>query len=327
MARREQQLDDGGKLAALLFRRLGDSLLATPALRSLKQSFPKSTVQVICERQVSRVFEHLDYVDDVTVVSGSPGIKELVQAIRSNVRSSVATVDFLSDPRTSLASLISGATVRVGIAKSWRRFAYTRAVSVQDIVRPEYSAIHKLRLAESLGAGSVDCMPEFRLDEESIESAERIMKSLVSRDEGIVSIYVTSRRDYKKWPMEKFKQVVHTIRSGYSIALVGAVSEYDDIAQFCDYARIERNAITLFTDLGEFGAFLQKCILFVGNDGGPKHLATAVGTPTVGIFQNDPWEYWTPPNSNRHLGVGGRGVTPEVSDVMDAIHVVLSSNA
>jgi len=38
------------------------------------------------------------------------------------------------------------------------------------------------------------------------------------------------------------------------------------------------------TSIGQFGALLSKCSLAIVNDGGPLHVAVAVGTRTVSIF-------------------------------------------
>jgi hypothetical protein len=37
-------------------------------------------------------------------------------------------------------------------------------------------------------------------------------------------------------------------------------------------------------DLGTLAALLDRCDVMVGNDSGPRHLAQALGTPTVGVF-------------------------------------------
>ena len=43
------------------------------------------------------------------------------------------------------------------------------------------------------------------------------------------------------------------------------------------------------TTLREMAAFLKRCILFIGNDSGPLHVATAAGIPVIGFY--GPGEY------------------------------------
>jgi ADP-heptose:LPS heptosyltransferase len=57
--------------------------------------------------------------------------------------------------------------------------------------------------------------------------------------------------------------------------------------------------------LGALAACLKRCRLFIGNDGGPKHLAVAVETPTLTLFGAEPSEFWTPPADSRHVALGG----------------------
>jgi ADP-heptose:LPS heptosyltransferase len=90
-------------------------------------------------------------------------------------------------------------------------------------------------------------------------------------------------------------------------------------------ADLPHDRIASFTDLGDMAAFLKLCQCYVGNDGGPKHLAVAVGAPTVTVFQNDPWEYWTPPDGSRHVAVGGPNQSPEVDDVWRAVQAMLGN--
>ncbi len=61
-----------GAIVALLFKRVGDSLLATPALRALKSRHPDSNLAVLVEPQVARVFQNLPYIDNIVVCAKSP---------------------------------------------------------------------------------------------------------------------------------------------------------------------------------------------------------------------------------------------------------------
>ena len=325
MARLLITLDSGGAIATLLFRRVGDTLLATPAIRSLKERFPNTQIFVLCEPQVMRVFEGLTYVDEVLNVGSSPSSLVLANALRA-IPNLGATVDFLSDPRSALSCAMGGAPIRVGFAKSLRRFLYTHRISVQASARPVYSAIHKLKLAEALGASSSNWETDFAVTSENEMAADTELRKRSLSSSGTIAFFVTSRREYKRWPLERFAEVVESVRAyeRKSIAIIGGENERATIDEFCSLAKLSANNISIFTNIGDMAAFLRKCELFIGNDGGPKHLAVAVSTPTVTIFQNDPWEYWTPPNSSQHIAVGGKGQSPSSEDVMRAVSGLLS---
>ncbi len=53
------------------------------------------------------------------------------------------------------------------------------------------------------------------------------------------------------------------------------------------------------TSLTDLPRLLKNCALYIGNDSGPKHIAAAVGIPTVGIHSGvvDPVE-WGPIGPN-----------------------------
>jgi ADP-heptose:LPS heptosyltransferase len=85
--------------------------------------------------------------------------------------------------------------------------------------------------------------------------------------------------------------------------------------------------LQVFDDLGNMAAFLQRSALFIGNDGGPKHLAVAMKTPTVTLFRNDPPEYWTPPSDLNHVAIisqTGESSEGDVPAVMQAVNQILN---
>jgi ADP-heptose:LPS heptosyltransferase len=52
-------------------------------------------------------------------------------------------------------------------------------------------------------------------------------------------------------------------------------------------------------------AVLERCRIFIGHDSGPMHLASAVGTPTLGLFswQNPPGQWYPGHRSWKHIKV------------------------
>jgi ADP-heptose:LPS heptosyltransferase len=301
------------RVCALLFRRVGDSLLATPALRALKKGVADCRLQVYAEPQVMRVFQHNPWVDDLIEVD-EPNAFRLASLVRQGRKPGV-TVDFLSDPRSAWASFLSRAPVRVGFAHSVRRHLYTHLAPLQDPTQPIYSARHKLRLANALGCDEQDTRTEFHLSQQDRDFADTIWRERQWSGVPVAAFFIHSRRDYKRWPLKFFAEVIeHLTRQNHLLPLVLSTPEDESAAgTLSTLAHLEDSQILELRDLGHLGAVLAKCALLIGNDGGPKHLAVAVGTPTVTIFRDESPDYWTPPNTNFHMAVSA----PPLGSVYD----------
>lgn len=90
----------------------------------------------------------------------------------------------------------------------------------------------------------------------------------------------------KRWPPERFAAVADALmaRSGRQVVLVGGASDSPLSREIASVMKNQPLDLVGEMSWGELGAFLQGCELFIGNDTGAMHLATAVGTPVVAIF-------------------------------------------
>lgn len=313
------------RCAALLFRRVGDSLLATAALRAVKQWNPAAQITVFTESHVQRVFAGLEYVDNIVDCGSSPTAFALAGLMRRHGPFEYS-MDFLSDPRSALACMLSPARHRAGFQKFPRDLVYTHRVARQDRDGPIYSGLHKLGLARALGAPASDSLPEFHVTPENELVAATLLAERGFTAQSFAAFFVTSRREYKRWPLEDFAQVAHAVRDGFAmkVAVIGNAAERAEIERFTRVANLDPAAHFEFSDLGEMAALLKLARLYVGNDGGPKHLAVAVGTPTLTIFQNDPWEYWTPPDSPQHLAIADAAGRPSAEAAIAGLKRMVS---
>jgi ADP-heptose:LPS heptosyltransferase len=91
----------------------------------------------------------------------------------------------------------------------------------------------------------------------------------------------------RQWPPEHFASLVDVMveRNGISAVLIGGREE----AELADavLAKIASNtrvaSVVGKTSLQQLPALLRACALYVGNNSGPKHIAAALGVPTIGI--------------------------------------------
>jgi len=142
----------------------------------------------------------------------------------------------------------------------------------------------------------------------------------------------------KAWPLENFSQLAKRLldMGKVKIGIVGYSDHERGMAgAICgDVASPHCVDLSGCHRITRLGALLEKTVLFVSNDTGPLHLASAMGTPTVGLYlpQNLPrFGPWC--NPHRCLVAvesGGEGIrmgSIKVEDVYEAcIEMIRSCN-
>ena len=90
----------------------------------------------------------------------------------------------------------------------------------------------------------------------------------------------------KRWPPERFARVADHMAKSRDLKILLLGSEADravtgDVANAMEFPAVDWTGAT---DLAVLPAAVQRCALLVSNDSGPMHVATAVGTPVIGVF-------------------------------------------
>lgn len=99
----------------------------------------------------------------------------------------------------------------------------------------------------------------------------------------------------KNWPWDRWESLCRSLHvGGWRILLVGTPGP--SLPNFMD--------LRGKTDFHQLAAALKYCRLFVGVDSFPMHVATAMGTPVVGLFGASDPRYILQPNDREHSVVG-----------------------
>src|SRR5262249_22735814 len=100
----------------------------------------------------------------------------------------------------------------------------------------------------------------------------------------------------KRWPPERFGAVARHVQDAHGLkSLVLWGGDERAIAEIVAARSGEAATIAPSTPLSDLVAILSRARLVVSGDTGPIHLASAVGTPVVGIYgptnpaRNGPW--------------------------------------
>jgi lipopolysaccharide heptosyltransferase II len=122
----------------------------------------------------------------------------------------------------------------------------------------------------------------------------------------LVAIHPGTGAPVKNWLAECWAEVARElqVRHGARVVLTGGPGERVLIEEIS--SRVEPRPATLAgeTTVGQLAALFSRCVLVVGGDSGPLHLAAAVGTPTVRLYgPTDVREFGPWPPSDRHVAL------------------------
>jgi len=297
---------------------MGTILLASPALRKLKESMPGSSLGILTIKANEPLCAALPCFDECVCLDVSSPVsmaKTLAQALSRISKGGYDTVidlEFLTNfsaLTTLLATAFCGASRAVGFNSPlrWRNRVYSSTVSFDH---SRHITRIFLKAAATLNPAIKDDELSFEPEKEALERiadfslAESLMKEASGRRLVCVNVNTGFLSLHRRWPAESFKTLVkHILEDGSNcVALLGGK---DDKPYVDEFAKSLGPAERLFNVAGATNfrtllGVLAKSGLFVTNDSGPLHLAHTLGTPTISFFGPETPNLYGPPQKGPH---------------------------
>jgi ADP-heptose:LPS heptosyltransferase len=147
----------------------------------------------------------------------------------------------------------------------------------------QHEVLRCLELVGLVGAVPVTLEPRLALTPADVAAADAV---LPAGPGPLVALHPGASDPRRRWPPGSFAAVAGALAGeGARVVLVG---EGPDDRRAADAIRAASPAPVLDLvgrlSLGALAGVLARCRLVVANDSGPRHLAEAVGTATVGVF-------------------------------------------
>jgi len=287
---------------------LGDAILSTPAIHALREAFPKAELMAIAHRRVEEIFNKNPDLDYVFVYDPEAEHRGFFQFLRflSTLREKRVDSSIIFPLSFSSAWMVylAGARERIGYSTEGRGFLLTKRIPLPPNFKRKHLLDSYLEIILSLGIETRErrLFPPLSFEDE--KKAKTLLESEgIKEDKTLIGINPGAKfGPAKRWFKERFillgKEILHHF-SGL-IVVFGSSEERvlsEEIAR-----SIGEKAISLAgkTSLGTLAAIVKRCCLFISNDTGPMHLASAVGTPVIAIFGSTSSQ-WTGPIGERDV--------------------------
>ena len=274
---------------------LGDIVLALPALRALRMSFPEAKISWLIRPEFAELIENHPHLNEIITFDRKllgkawfhPGaFGALISLIRKLRRSKFDVVfDFQGLFRTASLAWLSGCKLRFGMAnaREFATFFYTHKVP-QDI-ESIHMVDYYLKIIQAAGASDFGVEFVFPQNPGAEDSVGRLLASHTLEDNYAVLISGSAHQE-KCWPPERFAQLADKISSQYGLSIVatGSASEVGIVEKVKENANVPIASLAGQTSLSQLAALLKRAKLVVSNDTGPGHIAAALGVPLVLMF-------------------------------------------
>ena len=296
------------KLLIIRLDEIGDVVLSTPLLREIKKEFLHSQISLIVNNTTYNLVEQCPYVDKIIIFDKEKeyifstenlALKSFLFSLRHLLLNNYTLtinprwdVDYYG---SNHLTFFSGSKKRIGcseninehkskINKGHNRF-FSKAI---DDKSNKHEVLRNLDIIKYLGSKDPNNQLELWITDEDKQFALDIFKKNgISIDDIIISIGPSGGNSkLKQWPIEYFSELGKQLINSFNakIVFIGGPGEESLGTQLVE--SIGENSYNFIgkTTLRQLAAICNHSNLYIGNDSGPMHIATAMQIPVIAIF-------------------------------------------
>jgi heptosyltransferase-2 len=271
-------------------------VMATPAIRALREHFEAARVVGVCRSYVAQVLEGSDWLDEVIHFDRKGPASARWPAVawklrRENIGLAVL---FPNSFRSAWVAWLAGARARIGFDR------YCRGKLLTSRLEPKRNREGRLepspiiddynRLAQAAGCSWPGHRMELRTTRVDESAADRVCDKFRfnGSDELICLNPGAAFGSAKQWDVEQFAELAQHLtdqRRGKVLVLCGPKER--DVAR--EIVRLAARPMihTLAEEplsIGLTKALVRRCDLLITTDSGPRHFAAAFDRPVVTLF-------------------------------------------
>ncbi|MGH7231594.1 MAG: lipopolysaccharide heptosyltransferase II [Nitrospiraceae bacterium] len=271
---------------------IGDAVITEPAVTAMRELFPAARISLLVKPAVAELFTGHPACDDLLIYesrgrhAGLAGKWTLAGELRRR-RFDLAIL-LQNAFEAAFLAWLAGIPRRYGYATDGRGWLLTDGIGVPDRAAMEHQVHYYLNLLRPLGWTGPAGHPRLFLSDDERQAMDRRLAEagLVPSDWLIGLNPGSTYGSAKRWFPERFAETADRLAATYGgrVVIVGGPAEEALGRAIADAMQAKPIVLSGRTSVRELMAVIQRCRLFLTNDTGPMHIATAFGVPIVAVF-------------------------------------------
>ena len=262
-------------------RQIGDVLLTTPLLRSLRRAYPAAAIDVLVYTDKGGMLAGNPDCREVIETDEHPDFKGYLRLLRRVLRRYDLAVTVQANDRGHALAWLAGRR-RVGIVpdrtrrSAWKRGSCARWTVLDNVYT--HTVVQNLRLTDALG------IPRCH---EVVPPSPRALASDMIPSVPYAVVHAFPMWRYKRWVREGWVALLRHLRErDLRVVLTGGPAAEE--REFCSGLAAEFGSdvtnLAGALDFGSISALLRGAACFIGPDTAVTHQAAACGIPVVAIY-------------------------------------------
>lgn len=298
--------------------RLGNLLLLSPLVQEVSNTFPESKIDLFVKGQITPIiYKNYTHIDKIIQLPKKP-FSNIFKYLKGWISLRTRKYDLVINANFGSSSGRISTLVANSRYKMFGEFDEKYIEKIQDYQHSAKQSIYNLRqfLSELGVSENNETIPnlDIKLDAKETEAGKKKLFSITQNDKPTICLFTNATGD-KCYSEQWWSDFYNTLKETFPDYNIVELLPVENISKL-------NFAIPHFysKDIREMGGFIANTGVFIAADNGVMHLASASGTPTVGLFMVTDENLYKPYNP-KSFSVNTQQTTNE--DIMNLLRTTI----
>ena len=276
--------------------RMGDIIFSLPTVSAIKKQYPHAHISWIVDERCAGIIKDNNLIDDLIIFDRTKVSISYIAKFYKKLRANKYDLSIDLHGLFKSAFIVKLAGAKFKLASSSTNGMRELSWMFSKEIKPETVETHcierHLAVAKYLGCQTDKLDYNITVKDDEIENIKSILqKENIDLSKKIIAVHPGGGWISRRWQTEKFAHLIDLVTEKFDVNIVliggkeGGASEKGLNEEIISQSKTKKIVdLTGKFNLKELISFFKICSVFVANEAGPMHIATALGVEAIAIL-------------------------------------------